>query len=147
MSQENVEVVLSLQRFSDDLVPRIRDDGVWAQLAEAATPFVHADCEIVRVGLPGGKTYTGVDEFRESWLDWLAPWSEYRSEVEDAIDCGERVVLLQQSSGRLRGSEQEVRVAPGSVYTFRDGKIARYEVYPEHSSALEAVGLRSRRNL
>jgi ketosteroid isomerase-like protein len=51
--------------------------------------------------------------------------------------------ILQRSSGRLRGSEEEVRVAPGSVYTFRDGKIARYEVYPEHSAALEAVGLRA----
>jgi len=142
MSQENVEIVLALQRFSDDLVPRIRDDEVWAQLAEAAAPFVHADCEIVRVGLPGGKSYTGVEGFRESWLDWLAPWAEYRSEVDEAIDGGETVVLLQRSSGRLRGSAEEVSVAPGSVYTFRDGKIARYEVYPEHSAALEAVGLR-----
>ncbi len=67
--------------------------------------------------------------------------AEYLSEVEETIDCGERVVLLQRSSGRLRGSAQEVKVAPGSVYTFRYGKIARYEVYPEHSAALEAVGL------
>ena len=142
MSKENVQIVISLQRFSDDLVPRIRDDEVWAQLAKAAAPFVHADCEIVRVGLPGGKTYRGVEGFRQSWLDWLAPWAEYRSDVEEAIDCGDRVVLLQRSFGRLRGSAQEVRVAPASVYTFREGKIARYEVYPEHSAALEAVGLR-----
>ena len=40
------------------------------------------------------------------------------------------------------GARRRSRFAPGSVYTFRDGKIARYEVYPEHSAALEAVGLR-----
>src|SRR4051812_22330689 len=72
--------------------------ALFVVLGEAAAPFVHADCEIVRVGLPGGKRYTGVEGFRESWLDWLAPWAEYRSEVDEAIDCGETVVLLQRSS-------------------------------------------------
>jgi hypothetical protein len=69
-------------------------------LAEAVAPFVHAGAETARPGLPGGKTYTGLDGFRESWLDWLAPWAEYRTEVKEAIDCGERVLLLQSSAGR-----------------------------------------------
>jgi ketosteroid isomerase-like protein len=92
--------------------------------------------------LPGGKTYTGLDGFRESWLDWLAPYAEYRTEVEEAIDCGERVLLLQSSSGRLQGSAKEVKLAPAVVYTVRDGKIARVEPYADRAEALEAVGLR-----
>jgi ketosteroid isomerase-like protein len=143
MSQANVDLVMALQRPSDDdFVQLIRDDEKWAQLAAAVAPFVHADAETVRPGLPGGKTYTGLDGFRESWLDWLAPWAQYRTEVKQAIDCGERVVLLQSSSGRLEGSTKEVTLAPAVVYTVRDGKVARFEPYADPAAALEAVGLR-----
>jgi hypothetical protein len=113
MSQESVELVMGLQRApDDDFAQLIRDDEMWAQLAEAVAPFVHAEAETARPGLPGGRTYTGLDGFRESWLDWLAPYAEYRTEVEEAIDCGERVLLLQSSSGRLEGSTKEVKLAP-----------------------------------
>jgi ketosteroid isomerase-like protein len=143
MSQESVELVMGLQRApDDDFAQLIRDDEMWAQLAEAVAPFVHAEAETVRPGLPGGRTYTGLDGFRESWLDWLAPYAEYRTEVEEAIDCGERVLLLQSSSGRLEGSTKEVKLAPAVVYTVRDGKIARFEPYADRAEALEAVGLR-----
>ena len=143
MSQENVDLVMSLQRApDDDFVQLIRDDEQWAQLAEAVAPFVHADAETFRPGLPGGKTYTGLDGFRQSWLDWLAPWAQYRTEVNQAIDCGERVLLLQSSSGRLEGGTNEVKLTPAVVYTSRDGKIARFEPYADPADALEAVGLR-----
>jgi ketosteroid isomerase-like protein len=143
MSQESVELVMGLQRTpDDDFAQLIRDDEMWAQLAEAVAPFVHAEAETARPGLPGGRTYTGLDGFRESWLDWLAPYAEYRTEVEEAIDCGERVLLLQSSSGRLEGSTKEVKLAPAVVYTVRDGKIARFEPYADRAEALEAVGLR-----
>jgi ketosteroid isomerase-like protein len=143
MSQENVELVMGLQRApGDDFVQLLRDDEMWAQLAEAVAPFVHADAKTARPGLPGGKTYTGLDGFRESWLDWLAPYAEYRTEVEEVIDCGEQVVLLQSSSGRLAGSTKEVKLAPAVVYTVRDGKIARFEPYADRDAALKAVGLR-----
>ena len=143
MSRENVEIVMGLQRDpDDDFVQLLRDDGMWAQLVQAVAPFVHVAAETARPGLPGGKTYTGLDGFRESWLDWLAPYAEYRTEVEEAIDCGERVVLLQRSSGRLAGSTKEVKLAPAVVYTVRHGKIARFEPYADRAEALKAVGLR-----
>jgi ketosteroid isomerase-like protein len=144
MSQENVELVMGLQRApDDDFVQLIRDDEMWAQFAATIAPFVHTGAETTRPGLPGGKTYRGFDGFRESWLDWLAPYAEYRTEVEEAIDCGERVLLLQSSSGRLEGSTKEVKLAPAVVYTVRDGKIVRFEPYADRAEALEAVGLRA----
>jgi ketosteroid isomerase-like protein len=143
MSQENVALVMALQLApDDDLVELIRDDEKWAELAEAVAPFVHANAETFRPGVPGGRTYIGLDGFRESWLDWLAPWARYRTEVRQAIDCGEQVVLLQSSSGRLEGSTNEVKLMPAVVYTIRDGKIARFEPYADPADALEAVGLR-----
>ena len=57
------------------------------------------------------------------------------------FDCGERILLLQRSSGRMQGSTAEVKLSPGVVWTVRDGKIARFEVYTDRKQALKAVGL------
>jgi ketosteroid isomerase-like protein len=142
MSRENVKLVMALQRSPDeDFADLIRNDEKWARLAEAVAPFVHPDATVVRPGIPGGKTYIGLEGFRESWLDWLAPWTRYRTEVIEAIDCGDRVLLLQNSSGRLEGSTSEVTLTPAVVYTVRDGRIARFEPYADPADAFEAVGL------
>jgi ketosteroid isomerase-like protein len=142
MTRENMELVLSLQRSGEeDFARLIRDEESWQQLATAAAPVVHEDAVSIRPGIPGAKAYVGLDGFRQLWLDWLAPWKEYRTEVEEAIDCGEQVLLLQSSAGRLEGSTQDVKLAPGVVWTVRDGKIARFEVYADRAEALKAVGL------
>jgi hypothetical protein len=142
MSRENVELVMSLQRSGDeDFAQLIRDDARWQRLAAAAAPVVHEDAVSIRPGIPGAKAYIGLDGFRQLWLDWLAPWAEYRTVVDEAFDCGERILLLQSSSGRMEGTRREVKLSPGVVWTVRDGKIARFEVYAERTQALKSVGL------
>jgi ketosteroid isomerase-like protein len=141
MSQENVELVMSLQRSGDeDFAQLIRDDERWRRLAAAAAPLVHADAVSVRPGIPGGKAYVGLEGFRQLWLDWLAPWAKYRTAVDEAFDCGERVLLLQSSLGRMEGTSREVKLSPGVIWTVRDRKIARFEVYADRAQALKAVG-------
>jgi hypothetical protein len=58
--------------------------------AEEYLAVWHADVQCVRPDLPGGKTYGGLIGVRTGCgnhgLDWLAPWAEYRTKVEEAID-------------------------------------------------------------
>src|SRR6185437_14983698 len=118
MSQENVELVLALQRSAEeDFVQLIADDERWRQVAASAAPVVHDDVVSVRPGIPGSKEYVGLDGFRAMWLDWLAPWAEYQTAIEKAIDCGERILLLQRSSGRMKGSPRQVKLLPAVVWT------------------------------
>ena len=119
----------------------VRNDDVWAARVEAVAAFYHPDVESVRVGLPDGKTYTGLDGLRDVWLEWLAPWTTYRMEPEDVIDLGDTVLLLAHVFGRLGGSQAEVENTVASVWTVRDGKIARVEFYVDRTEALKAVGL------
>src|SRR6476620_9155173 len=139
MSQQNVDSVMALQRSGEeDFARLIREDERWQQVAERAAPVVHVDAISVRPGVPGAKEYVGLDGFRRMWFDWLAPWAEYRTAIEEAIDCGERVLLLQRSSGRMRGSKGQVALSPGVVWTVRAGKVARFAVYADRADALEA---------
>jgi ketosteroid isomerase-like protein len=142
MSQENVDLVLGLYPAPDvDLVPLYRDDTQWAEQAEALAPFIHADFDCVRDDFGSERRYAGLDGLRAFMLDWMSPWVAYRIEIEEAIDLGERVLLLNHDRGRREGSTQEVRGRLAAVFTIRDGKIARLDTYMTRADALRAVGL------
>ena len=58
------------------------------------------------------------------------------------MDAGnDRVVVLVRDHGRLRGSNSEVENVGASVWTLREGKIARIEFHTNRAQALKAVGL------
>ena len=142
MSQKNVELVLGLYGAPDvDYVPTYRDDSRWAEQAEALGPFVHADFVCAQYTFGSEKRYAGLDGLRTFMLDWMAPWIAYRIEIEEVIDLGERVLLLNKDRGLREGSTQEVRGRVGAVFTIRDGKVARLDAYTTHADALRAVGL------
>ncbi len=95
MSHENVELVLQAYPAPDVNVAALaRDDHDWAAWLDAIARCFAPDVESIWPGLPGGpRTFTGFDGMRAALLDWTAPWATYRTEVDETIDCGERVVL------------------------------------------------------
>src|SRR6266566_852285 len=117
MSRENVELVLSVQIAPDvDATQLFRDDSLWAVAIEATASIAHPEFECVAHGMPGNeRTYSGLDGLRAMFLDWLAPWAAYRTEIQEAIDCGDRVVVLANTFGRLEGSAQEVALPSTDV--------------------------------
>ena len=50
------------------------------------------------------------------------------------------LIRNQRQWGRLSGIPTELPPF-GIVYTFRDGKVVRMRAFPDHESALKAVGL------
>ncbi len=142
MSQENVELVLGLQSAPDvDLAKRFRDDAMWAAAVEASDPIFTPDFECTLPLFGTSETFVGGEGLRATYLDWLAPWATYRVEIEEAIDLGDRVLLLNRGFGRHTGSQAEVENAAAALWTVRDGKIARADFYADRAEALKAVGL------
>jgi|SRR6266516_3088962 len=152
MSQENVEVarryiwafVNDLDTFRELTHPEIE----WAPVEENHTPshgiegpFLHRDFECVWYQFGNERRYSGVDGLRDFMLDWTAPWVTYRVETEEAIDLGERVLLLNHDHGCREGSTHEVRGRVAAVFSIRDGKITRLDAYLTRAEALDAVGL------
>jgi ketosteroid isomerase-like protein len=75
------------------------------------------------------------------WIDWLEPWATYRVQVDEMIEVGDGVVVLVRDRGRRHGMDVEVELISGSVWTFRDGKIARVEFYANREELRRATGL------
>jgi ketosteroid isomerase-like protein len=139
-----VELVLGLYQAPDvDYVPLFRDESLWTGLAEAVAPFVHTNFECVWHQFGSEKRYAGLDGLRAFMLDWTAPWVTYRVETEEAIDLGERVLLLNNDRGRRERGTHEVRGRLGAIWTIRDGKIARLDAYLDRADALKAAGLKA----
>jgi ketosteroid isomerase-like protein len=127
-----------------DLGHVVRDDEAFAETVRAAGEFLDPAMESTAVWLGGERTYRGLEGFRRMWLDWLEPWSTYHVQVEDVLEEGDRVVVLIRDRGRHPGSDAEVELLAGSVWTVRAGKVARVELYANRKDLFEATGFRER---
>jgi len=104
---------------------------------EAALP-AFADDVLVVTSL---ERYHGLAGVVEEAQRWERMWTDYRFEVEDLVDAGDKVVLLYHQSGRSKTSGVELEERAGWVYTLREGKIARVEMFQDRELAFRAAGL------
>ena len=68
-------------------------------------------------------------------------WENFRIEPEEYIDAGDRVIVVARSHGTARGSGMQLDQRFASVWTVRDGKAVRMELYASRDEALKALGL------
>jgi ketosteroid isomerase-like protein len=133
MSQENVEVV---RRTYDAWNRRDFDEAV-----ELLAPDIEWQ---MPPNLPDAETWRGSDDVARGLETFLESWTELRVEVQELIDAGDRVVALVRYSGQaaLTGLAVEGQVVDAAVWTLRDGKATKVQMYAGTDEALEAVGLR-----
>jgi ketosteroid isomerase-like protein len=131
MSQENVEVVkVAYDAFAREGLDRFMehhtDDVEYRQV----------------LGEMAGKPRHGKDAVR-AWLqDWIDMFDGFWMELVELIDAGGVTVFTaERFGGRARVSGVETDQANWTVFTIRDGKIARGHEYPTREQALEAAGL------
>ena len=132
MSREDVEVVL-------DQFAAVNERDFLRAMS------LYAD-DVVLVVQPDAFLESGTFEGREAVGEWFGNWFRtfepgYRFHIEEARDLGDRVLLIASHHGRGRTSGIEVRGETGYLYTVRDGKILRGELYADGDEAREAAGL------
>jgi hypothetical protein len=123
-----------------DLAHVVRDDDAFAATIAAAGEVLDPELESAAFWLGGGRSYRGIEGFRRMWLDWLEPWETYHAQVEAMFEEDDRVIVLIRDRGRHRGSAAEVELLAGSVWTVRDGKVARVELFANREELFEASG-------
>jgi SnoaL-like domain len=144
MSQENVELVRSLQpRPEVNLVELFTNDAGNARMADAVAHLLDP-AFLSSFHFPGSQpaSYSGLDGLRNGWLDWLAPWTSYRTEIEELIDLGERVVVVVRDYARSEPDAPEVDFMGATIWTVRDGRVGRVDFYAGgRAEGLASVGL------
>jgi ketosteroid isomerase-like protein len=90
---------------------------------------------------PEEQRHRGRKAVAELLRSWIGVWDQLHLEVEEAIDSGDRVIVVTRNIGRLGGSHARVNGSWAYLTTCRDGLIVRTEVYFTKYEALEAAGL------
>jgi ketosteroid isomerase-like protein len=70
-------------------------------------------------------------------------WQEFTVRPERFLDLGERVLVLTRERGRGRASGIEVQSQPTAhLWTMRDGRVVRFQVFWDRDEGLRAAGVR-----
>jgi ketosteroid isomerase-like protein len=88
---------------------------------------------------PEARTYHGHDGVREAIAVWSESWERMDVTVEDVSEVGEHVVMTLQQRFKGKGSEVEVAITSTNVFTVRDSKIVRVQLFTDRDSALAAA--------
>jgi ketosteroid isomerase-like protein len=134
MSQENVEA------FKRGLEAGNRGDV--DTLLEVLAPDV-AWHSALHALLGGEATvYRGHDGVREMVRDLYDSFDEFRIEISEIRDLGDRLVAIGRTHARGEASGADVETLVGFVTEFKDGKATSVRGYLDPKEALEAAGVR-----
>ena len=83
----------------------------------------------------------GADALRRWFRGFLEQWDDFRQEVDDLVDYGDRIYVVahQTATGRASGARLEMPVY--NVWRFRDGKVVEFHTTRHEDAARRAAGL------
>ena len=131
MSQENVEIARrAVSALNRGDIPGLLDEyeeDIEIVLARSATPE------------PGAHRGRAAAEkfLRDIW----ATIENFKADVSEMREVGERILFLVHFYGRGAGSGVDVREEYSWIYSFSANKISRLEVYGSWDEGLAAAGL------
>ena len=90
---------------------------------------------------PDAQTWHGHEGYRRSLEQFLTAWEEVSIEPEQLVDAGDKVLARVHYRGKSKGAGVEVEAHIFHVFTMRDGRGVRVEVYGDERQARKAAGL------
>ena len=134
MSQENVDLLRRgfeyVSRTGELPAAGFQPDLVWD-----TTTFMSG------AGMNVG-TCIGLAETNRWLAEWAGAFEDWSLDLEEIFDGGDQVVTFVRQRARAKQGGPELEMRFAQVWTFRDGLVARMEMYRDGSEALEAVRLR-----
>jgi ketosteroid isomerase-like protein len=131
VSQENVEVVRRGYQ-------RLRETGRIP--AEVVTPDFVWDMSNF-AGWTEQPIYAGAEGPTRFLDDWTGVWDDWELEADELHDAGDKVVAVVRQRGRSKAAGVPVEMTFAQVWTLREGKGLRMDMYSDPREALKAVGL------
>ena len=104
--------------------------------------YAHPDIELK----PADRAMTsevirGSDAIKEFFQELFMPFETVVVKPQRFFEEGDRIAVILQTQFRPHGSTAMVENRVGHLWTTRDGKFVRLEVFPERERALEALGM------
>ena len=93
---------------------------------------------------PGSGTYIGPEAVKRYLAQSRAAWAECRSEPEQLIPIGNRVVVYVHARVRPKDSNEYQDVLLADVYTFREGRVVQMRAFGKRDEALRWAQSNSR---
>jgi ketosteroid isomerase-like protein len=138
MSQESVEVVERGYALLNDAYRT-------GEIAGDNLPFemlCHSDVTLQTSGMfPESGEYHGFDGLRQFTENQAEAFESMSAEPIEFIAAGNRVVVPIRVGGKARHTGIETTFSVVHVWTIRDHKVARIDMYRSRAEALKAVGL------
>ena len=126
-------------------ITRILDRGytlIWREgRMEDALRGLDDDFEWVVPNHPEGAVRHGADSVIEFFREWTEPWEDFELdwEIEEAGPNEALAIIEMRGRGRVSGVPAEMRFF--QLWTFRDGRAVRMEMFSELEDARRAAGL------
>ena len=121
----NLDKQALLEILPEAVAQAFTDDAVWEE----------------DPGRADRQVWRGHDGIVASWRHWMDQWDEYSFEVAGIEDHGDRVLAVMTERARGESSGANVTATNHLVFTFRDGKISRYQEFYDESAARSALTL------
>lgn len=138
MSQENVQFVEALFAGAAGAEKQELLEALPELIAQACDPEIEWIEDPSRAD---ARVHRGHEGVRRSWEEWLAGFEQYSFDVEQIVDCGERVLVVGAEQGRGAVSGAAVNSRNYAVLELRDGKLLRYREFYDEDAARRAAGL------
>jgi ketosteroid isomerase-like protein len=126
-------------------IVRILDRGytmIWREgRLEDALRGLEDDFEWVVPNHPEGAVRHGADSVIEFFREWTEPWEDFELDWELQEGASDRALAVIDMQGRGRGSGVPAEMRFFQVWTFRDGRAVRMEMYDDIEEARRAAGL------
>ncbi len=130
MSEANVALLLEFgQAFN-------------AEGFEGVMPFLHPEIEFHEPPeQPGATVFRGEAAVREGFARWASAWVEQRTEPQDIEVLADGRVLGFTREHLVGRDGLRVQNDCGNLFTFRDGRIVRWQVFWDPANARAAAGV------
>jgi ketosteroid isomerase-like protein len=110
----------------------------------AALAICHPEIEFESMLGLTGRRYIGHAGIEQYFDDVASAWEDWNVDVEQTVEGPDgRVAIVMTMRARGKGSGVPLAIRTAHIWSLRDGKLVRNELYREPEEALEALGIRS----
>jgi ketosteroid isomerase-like protein len=109
---------------------------------EAALAVCHPEIQLDSVLGISGRAYLGHAGIREYFDDVESAWEDWTVEVERTVQGADgRVAIVMTMHARGKGSGVTLAARTAHIWTLRDGRLLRNQLYREPDGALRDLGI------